>query len=104
MIRHGKLCQASVKVFRRSLINRFGHWRVVTQRTKDIRGRFANVCVRRQRELFGVWAAYVAFAHRTTAYARQLQAWLRRCLVRARFRKRQHAGATIQLCASVTCA
>ncbi|EQC27979.1 hypothetical protein SDRG_14255 [Saprolegnia diclina VS20] len=95
MIRHGKLCQASVKVFRRSLINRFGHWHGVTQRTKGIRRRFTNVCVRRQRELFGVWTAYVAFANRTTPYARRLQVWFRRSLARARFRKRQHAATTV---------
>ncbi|OQR84829.1 hypothetical protein ACHHYP_12795 [Achlya hypogyna] len=98
LIRAGKLCQASVKVFRRCLFNRFQQWRRFAIRSMDIRRRFTAACGRRQRECLDRWSAFSTFARRTRRPLVRLQAWFRGCTCRRHFLLQKRAATVVECC------
>ncbi|ETV65217.1 hypothetical protein, variant [Aphanomyces astaci] len=81
MVRQGKLCQASVKVFHRALFNRFWHWKKCVDKTKHIRSRFTNACTRRTLDCWQQWRQFSTFAITYKAQAITMQrVWKGHCV------------------------
>ncbi|OQR95968.1 hypothetical protein THRCLA_07427 [Thraustotheca clavata] len=96
LVRTGKLCQASVKIFRRCLYNRFHQWCSYTRKSKDIRHRFNAACGRRQLECFEKWYRFVRFIQESSSSIIRIQAWIRQCICRKKYLKQKTKAILIQ--------
>ncbi|ETV92975.1 hypothetical protein, variant 2 [Aphanomyces invadans] len=96
MVRQGKLCQASVKVFQRALYNRFWHWKNTVEKTKLVRARFTQVCSRRTGDCWQRWRNFAVFAGACKPQATTVQRVWKGHRVRVHLHRRNCAATKIQ--------
>ncbi|KAH9126791.1 hypothetical protein AeMF1_002787 [Aphanomyces euteiches] len=96
MVRQGKLCQASIKVFHRALLNRFTWWRDVAAKTKTIKAHVARVRLRHINHHWHRWFAYASFAKTYKLPATIIQRVWRGSRVRHSLQIHSRAAAKIQ--------